>query len=108
MVAHRVSRFPKRRFNETWIAAVRVRANSLRSAKKKTSAKFCPAFLKEKRSALRSQFSFATKTLDRKITARSRANFDPRTPITPTKRNTEFETGMAAVARLRVKPSVVS
>ena len=39
--------------------------------------------------------------------AKSRANFDPRMPITLTKPNTGSETGKAAVAPLRVKQSVV-
>src|SRR5262249_31868648 len=76
------------------------------SGKKKIDAKFCPAFLKEGRSGRRSQFLFGTKTLDPKITAKSRANFDRPMPITLTRPNTESETGRAAVARLRAKRSV--
>src|SRR6267142_7070350 len=108
MVARHASKFPKRKFNESWIVVARVKANSRLSEKRKTDANFCPAFLKAERSGRRSQFLFGTKMLDPKITAKSRANFDRRTPIILTKPNTESETGRAAVARLRVKQSVAS
>ena len=44
----------------------------------------------------------------RKITAKSRENFDRRMPITHTRPRTESETGRAAVAPLRVKRLVAS
>src|SRR6266576_7230584 len=108
MVARRASKFLKPKFNESWIVVARAKANSRLSEKRKTDANFCPAFLKAERSGRRSQFLFGTKTLDPKITAKSRANFDRRMPITLTRLNTESETGRAEVARLRVKRSVVS
>src|SRR5439155_945599 len=83
-------------------------APARKSAKRKTGANFCPAFLKAEHSGRRSQFLLGTKTLDPKITAKSRANFDRRMPITLTRPNTESETGRGAVARLRVKRSVAS
>src|SRR5258705_13060348 len=108
MAARHASKFPKRKFNESWIVVARVKANSRLSEKRKTDANFCLAFLKAERLGRRSQFLFGTKMLDPKITAKSRANFDRRTPIIPTRPNTESETGRAAVARLRVKQSVAS
>src|SRR5258705_4832368 len=108
MVVRHASKFPKRRFNESLIVVAPVKANLRLSAKRKTGANFCPAFLRAERSGRRSPFLFGTKTLDPKTTAKSRANFDRRMPITLTKPNTEFETGRAAVARLRVKRSVAS
>src|SRR6266436_3236681 len=90
-------------FNESWTAVARVKANSRPSGKRKTGARFCPAFLKAGRSALRSQLRFGTETLGLKITPRSQANFARHTPIILMRRNTEFETGRAAVARLRAK-----
>src|SRR5215211_753700 len=103
MVARREWKFPKRRFNENWIVVAQVKVNSVRSGKKKIDAKFYRAFLKEKRSGRRSQFLSGTKTLDRKITGKSRANFDHRMPITLTRPSTESETGRVAVAHLREK-----
>src|SRR6266480_3598715 len=108
MVARRASKFLKPKFNESWIVVARAKAKSRLSAKRKTDANFCPAFLKVKRSGRRSQFLFGTETLDRKITAKLRANFDRRTPITPMRPNTESETGRAAVARLRARRLVAS
>ena len=61
-----------------------------------------------KHSAPRSRFSFGTKTLDPKITAKSHANFDRRMPTTLTRPNTESETGRAAVVRLLAKQLVAS
>jgi len=46
---------------------------------------------------------FGTETLGLKITSRSQANFARHTPIILMRRNTEFETGRAAVARPRAK-----
>src|SRR5215831_4864134 len=108
MVARRASKFPKRKFNESWIGVALVKANSQHRGKRKIGAKFCPAFLKGKRSGRRSQFLFGTKTFDRKITARLRTNFVRRMPISPTKPNTESETGKEAVERLRAKRLVAS
>src|SRR5436190_2461204 len=108
MVARRASKFLKPKFNESWIVVARAKANSLLSAKRKTDANFCPAFLKVKRSGRRSQFLFATKTLDPKITTKLHGNFDRHMPITLTKPNTESEIGRAAVERLRAKRSVAS
>src|SRR5438094_894997 len=108
MVARHASKFPKQKFNEIWIVVAQVKANLRLSAKKRTDANFSRAFLKAEHSGRRSLFLLGTKTLDPKITAKSRANFDRRTPITLTRPNTEFETGRAAVARLRVKRSVAS
>src|SRR5205809_1551692 len=103
MVARRSSKSLKPKFNESWIVVARAKANSRLSAKRKTDANFCPAFSKVKRSGRRSQFLFETKTLDPKITAKSRGNFDRRMRITLTRRNTESEIGTAAVARLRAR-----
>src|SRR2546430_16311274 len=108
MVARHASKFPKQKFNEIWIVVAQVKANLRLSAKKRTDANFSRAFLKAEHSGRRSLFLLGTKTLDPKITAKSRANFDRRTPITLTRPNTESETGRGAVARLRVKRSVAS
>src|SRR5215813_763928 len=108
MVARRALRFLRRRFNETSIAVAQAKASSRRSGKRKIDAKFYPAFLKGKRSALRSQFLSGTKMLDLKITARLQANFALPTPITLTRPNTEFETGRAAVAPRHAKQLVGS
>src|SRR5262249_55993850 len=74
----------------------------------KGRAKLWKAFWKVERWGKRWQFLFGTKTLDRKITAKSRESFDRRTPITLTRLNMESETGRAAVARLPAKQSVAS
>src|SRR6476646_1962369 len=108
MVARHASKFPKRKFKESWIVAARGKANRRLSAKKRTGARFCQAFLKGEHSGPRSPFLSGTKTLDLRITVKSRANFDRRMRITPTRQSTESETGRAAVARLRVKRSVAS
>src|SRR5205807_3470548 len=101
--ARRKSTSPKPKFNESWIGGVRVKANSQHSGKRKTGARFSPAFSMERRSALLSHLQFGTRTLGLKITARSQANFDRRMPITLMRPNTESEIGRAAVARLRAK-----
>src|ERR1700741_3447757 len=103
MVARRASKFPKRKFNETWIVVVRVKAKSVRNGKKKIDAKFYRAFSKEKRSGPRLPYLLGTKMLDRKTIAKSQSNFDHRMPITLTSPNTGSETGRAVAARLRVK-----
>src|SRR5881397_1583288 len=108
MAARLGSTFPNQTFNASWIAGVRVKANSLHSGKRKTTARFSPVFLKGKPWALLSHLQFETKTLGLKITARSHANFDRHTPIILTRRNTEFETGTAGVERLRAKRSDAS
>src|SRR5260370_24132225 len=108
MAARHALKFPKRKFNESWIVVARVKANSRLSEKRKTDANFCLAFLKAERSGRRSQFLLGTKMLDPKITAKSRTNFDRRTPITPTRPNTESEIGRAAVARLLARRLVAS
>src|SRR5437868_5112021 len=108
MVARRASKFLKPKFNESWIVVARAKAKSRLSAKRKTDANFCPAFLKEERSAHPLPFLFGTKTLDPKITVKSRANFDRRTPITLTRPSMEFETGRAVAAHLRAKRSGAS
>src|SRR6266581_292141 len=84
-------------FNESWTAVARAKANSRPSGKRKTGARFCPAFLKARRWGLLSQLQFGTETLGLKITSRSQANFARHTPIILMRRNTEFETGRAAV-----------
>src|SRR5262245_19876322 len=108
MVARHVSRFPKAKFNENWIAVVPGKANSRLSEQRKTNVKFYLAFSREERSERPSQFLSGTKMLDRKITTKSRANFDRRMPIILTRRNTESETGRVAVAPPRVKRSAAS
>src|ERR1700738_2288006 len=103
MVARRRLTSLKWRFSATSIDADRGKAKSLRSGRKKIVAKFFLAFLKEKRSARRSHSLCATKMRVRKIMQRSRRHFAHHTPILPTKPNTEFETGRAAVAPRRAK-----
>src|SRR5438270_9297590 len=103
MVVRLGSRSPNLIFKKSWIGVVRVKANSRPSGKRRTGARFSPAFLKGRRSGPLSQLQFGTKTLDLKITSRSQANFGRHTPIILTRPNTESETGTAAVARLRAK-----
>src|SRR5947207_11247113 len=105
MVAHQRSTSPKRRFNASSIGAGPAKAKSRPSEKRKIVAKFCPAFLKVKRSARQLGSLFATKTRGRGITPRQKKNFGRRTPISLTRRNTEFETGRAEDARRREKRS---
>src|SRR6266496_748029 len=105
MVAPPESKSRNLTFNGNWTAVARVKANSRPSGKRKTGARFCPAFLKARRSGLLSQLQFGTETLGLKIISRSQANFARHTPIILMRRNTEFETGRAAVARPRAKQS---
>src|ERR1041385_7020577 len=108
MVVRRESTFAKRTFNTSWIAVAPAKANLRRSGKRKTDARFSRAFSKGKHLALLSRLWFAIKMLDLKITARSQTNFGRPMPTTPTRPNTEFETGREAAARLRVKQLVES
>src|SRR6266576_3339842 len=103
MAARRKSTSPKPTFNESWIGGARAKANSRHSGKRKTDARFCPAFLKGRHSVLLSPLPFGTRMLGLKITGRSQANFDPHTPIILMRPNMESETGRAAAARQRAK-----
>src|SRR5437762_3906565 len=103
MVALLESKYRNLIFSESWTGAVRVKVNSRPNGKRKTGARFSPAFLKAGRSGLLSQLQFGTETLGLKIISRSQANFARHTPIILMRRNTEFETGRAAVARPRAK-----
>src|SRR6266700_1518368 len=93
-----------RRFNESWIAVARVKANSLRNGRKKIVARFFPAYSKVKRLAHLLRFWCAIKTLGRRITWRSQENFGRHMPISLTRPNMEFATGRVAVARWRARP----
>src|SRR6266403_3382255 len=105
MAARRKSTSPKPIFNESWIGGVRVKANSRHSGKRKTVARFCPVFSKEKRSVLLSPLPIGTRMLGLKITARSQANFDPHTPIILMRPNKEPKPGRAAAELQRAKRS---
>src|SRR5437667_9875825 len=90
-------------FNENWTGVVRVKANSRHSGKRKTGARFCPAFLKARRLGLLSQLPSGTETLGLKTTSRVQTNFGRHTPIMLMRRYTGSETGRAEVARRRPK-----
>src|SRR5438445_4373527 len=107
MVVHRRLTSPKLTFNASWIGVVPVKAKLQRNDKRRTAAKFSPAFLKEKRSGRRSGSSFVTRMPDRRIMLKSQANFDHHTRTSPMKRSTEFETGRAGDALPPAKPSGV-
>src|SRR6266496_5847907 len=97
-----------RRFNESWIAVARVKANSLRNGRKRIVARFFPVYSKAKRLGHLLRFWCAIKTLGRRITWRSEANFDRPMLISLTRPNMEFGTGSFAVARPPARPSAVS
>src|SRR5437588_11868754 len=105
MVVRRRLASPKGTFSVSSIAAVLARAESRRSERRKTAAKFSRAFLKAKRSARRLPFWCATKTRAQRIIPILQKRFDHRTPISLTKRSTEFEIGRAVGALLRAKQS---
>src|SRR2546421_12888123 len=95
MVVRPRSTSPKPTFNASWIGDVPGKVKSRRNVRRKIVAKFFREPSKAKRSARRSEFWFAIKMPGRRITPRSQKNSGHRTPISPTKQNTESETGRA-------------
>jgi len=103
MVALRVSQSPKRTFSASWIAVVRVKANSRRQRKEEDQCEILSGIFEGKTIGTPIAIAVGTKTRGLKITARSRPNFGRHMPTTLTSQIPESETGRVVAARLRAK-----